>query len=225
VVRWPGRDLDGEFRQARFAAARPSCSAETRCHRHGEARMIPQGTNSAPFLAEKGFCLYYHRHRTHMGSLWSRLLCQGGIRVPLVLVSDSRSEPFDMTRPGFLPDPIQLTYGRRLGRQHQDPACGGRGSGGRSHSRSRLLRAISGIGSSTRDPPGRDQVLGMGRLGLKDAAQAAFITAPSMTTPEVTYFHSATSSLRARAVIVTFLRRPPSRLTRSSNHRVSADCG
>ena len=132
---------------------------------------------------------------------------------------------FDMTRPGFLPDPIQLTYGRRSGRQHQDPACGGRGSGGRGHSCLRLLWAMLRVGSSTRDPPGRDQVLGMGRLGLKDAAQAAFITAPSMTTPEVTYFHSATSSLRARAVIVTFLRRPPSRLTRSSNHRVSADCG
>src|SRR5882757_5472258 len=130
-----------------------------------------------------------------------------------------------MTRPGFFPGTIQLTYGRRFERLHQDPACGGRGSGGRFHSCLRLLRAMLRVGSSTRDPPGRDQVLGMGRLGLEGAAQAAFITAPSMTTPEVTYFHKATSSFRARAVIVVFLWRPPLRLTRSSNHLVSADCG
>ena len=54
---------------------------------------------------------------------------------------------------------------------------------------------------------------------------AAFITAPSMTTPAVTYFQSATSSFRASATMVVFLRRPPLRLTRSSNHRASADCG
>ena len=35
--------------------------------------------------------------------------------------------------------------------------------------------------------------------------QAAFITAPSMTTPAVTYFQSATSSFRASATIVVFL--------------------
>ena len=41
----------------------------------------------------------------------------------------------------------------------------------------------------------------------------------------VTYFQSATSNLRASATIVVFLRRPPLRLTRSSNHRASAECG
>src|SRR5712692_9835996 len=40
-----------------------------------------------------------------------------------------------------------------------------------------------------------------------------------MTTPAVTYFQSATSSFRASATIVVFLRWPPLRLTRSSNHR------
>src|SRR5580765_7372809 len=34
---------------------------------------------------------------------------------------------------------------------------------------------------------------------------AVFITAPSMTTPAVTYFHSATRSLRASATMVDFL--------------------
>ena len=55
--------------------------------------------------------------------------------------------------------------------------------------------------------------------------QAAFITAPSMTTPAVTYFHNATSSFRASATMVVFFRRPPLCLTRSSNHRAKADCG
>jgi len=41
------------------------------------------------------------------------------------------------------------------------------------------------------------------------------MTAPSMTTPALTYFHSATSSLRASAIIVVFLRRPLFCLTRS----------
>src|SRR5665811_559892 len=50
-------------------------------------------------------------------------------------------------------------------------------------------------------------------------------TAPSMTMPAVTYFHSATSSFRASATMVVFLRRPPLWLTRSLNHRASADCG
>lgn len=54
--------------------------------------------------------------------------------------------------------------------------------------------------------------------------QALFMTAPSMTTPALTYFHSATSSLRASATIVAFLRRPPFCFTRSLNHKESADC-
>jgi hypothetical protein len=49
------------------------------------------------------------------------------------------------------------------------------------------------------------------------------MAAPSMTTPARTYFHSTTSSLRASATIIAFLRRPPLRFTRSSNHKVSAD--
>ena len=55
--------------------------------------------------------------------------------------------------------------------------------------------------------------------------QATFITAPSTRTPAVTYFHSATRSLRASATMIVFFIRPPLRLTRSLNHRASADCG
>src|SRR3954465_2765447 len=65
--------------------------------------------------------------------------------------------------------------------------------------------------------------------GLRDwlgaYRHAVFITAPSMTTPAVTYFQSATSSFRASATIVVLRRRPPLRFTRSWNQRVSAECG
>ena len=71
-------------------------------------------------------------------------------------------------------------------------------------------------------PPGSartDQVLEDFEDSVCVYRQAAIITAPSMMTPAVTYFHSATSSFRASATMVVFLRRPPLRLTRSSNHR------
>ena len=51
----------------------------------------------------------------------------------------------------------------------------------------------------------------------------AFMIAPSITTPAVTYFHSATSSLRARATIVTLRRL--SILARSRNHLLSSESG
>src|SRR3954449_12541491 len=61
--------------------------------------------------------------------------------------------------------------------------------------------------------------------GGRRRAQACLRTAPSIRTPAVAYFQSATSSLRARATIVVLPRRPPLRLIRSRNHTVSADCG
>ena len=74
------------------------------------------------------------------------------------------------------------------------------------------------------DPPGLIRSWKISGFGQR-LSSGRFITAPSMTTPAVTYFHSATSSLRASATMVVFLRRPPLRLTRSLNHRASADCG
>lgn len=67
------------------------------------------------------------------------------------------------------------------------------------------------------------------RVGLRVrpifGRQAVFITAPSMTTPAVTNFHSAIRSLRARATIAAFFKRPPVDWTRSTNQRLSADAG
>lgn len=52
---------------------------------------------------------------------------------------------------------------------------------------------------------------------------AVFMTAPSIATPAVTYFHNATSSFRAKATIVALRR--PSIFVRSRNHLLSDDSG
>ena len=103
------------------------------------------------------------------------------------------------------------------------PLAAGEGSGGRDHSSSRLFKPSP---LSVRPPgsAGTDQVpVNRGRGQRLD--QAGLRTAPSIGTPAVAYFQSATSSLRARATIIILPRRPPVRLIRSRNHRVSADCG
>src|SRR6202020_1068102 len=61
-----------------------------------------------------------------------------------------------------------------------------------------------------------------GRRGYR---QAGLIIAPSITTSRLTYFQSATRSFRASATIVVLRRRPPLRLIRSLNQRVSAERG
>src|SRR5215207_7132247 len=81
-------------------------------------------------------------------------------------------------------------------------------------------------GGAVRPPgsAGTDQVPVDGERG-QQPAQAGLRTAPSIRTPAVAYFQSATSSLRARATIIVVPRRPPVRLIRSWNHTVSADRG
>lgn len=51
------------------------------------------------------------------------------------------------------------------------------------------------------------------------------MTAPSMTTPALTYFHSATSSFRASATSAVLRIRSRLRSTRWWNQRVGAECG
>jgi hypothetical protein len=51
------------------------------------------------------------------------------------------------------------------------------------------------------------------------------MTAPSMTTPSVAYFHRATRSLRASATMVVLRKRPPCLRTLSWNQRLSAEPG
>jgi hypothetical protein len=64
-----------------------------------------------------------------------------------------------------------------------------------------------------------------GELFSAYVRQAGLIMAPSITTPALTYFQSATSSFRASATIVVLRRRPPLRSIRSWNQRVSAERG
>ena len=108
------------------------------------------------------------------------------------------------------------------------------GSRGRGHSSLRRLKpcnpSVRPPGSSEADRASAD-VLWLfrraraakhaARCGAVQGQAAGFITAPSMTTPWVTYFHNATRSLRASATIA---RLRPCWL-RCLNQRVRADCG
>jgi hypothetical protein len=62
------------------------------------------------------------------------------------------------------------------------------------------------------DPPEliRPRKIEKGKL----CSQAAVVSAPSKTTPAVTYFQKAISSFRAKATISTFRTRPPLSCTR-----------
>jgi len=110
---------------------------------------------------------------------------------------------------------LPRSYGRRLLRLHQHPAFGGWDSGGRDHSLGRLVEANGYFGSATWIRQDRSGPCGWGQI----VAGAAFITAPSMTTPAVVYRPMAMRSLRARATMIVLRIRPPSR-TRSWNHRL-----
>ena len=130
---------------------------------------------------------------------------------PFSAVIGSKSEPLSTTRP--FAEPVKLTSGRRSHRLHQHPAFGGGGSGGRDHSSTRLFQPN---GCPVR-PPGSGEADRAPRNRIGDIAncQAALTITPSGTTPVVTNFHSPTSSLRARATIMTRLLRPPAALVRS----------
>src|SRR5260221_8534810 len=126
-----------------------------------------------------------------------------------------------MTRPVFRARSTSHTVAAHDGCT-KIPLAAHRAQEDENHSRKRLLRPWL---ASVRPPGSARTDQGPGRLrnSVNEYRQAGFITAPSMTTPAVTYFHNATSSFRATATIVVLRRRPPLRLTRSWNHRVSAE--
>jgi hypothetical protein len=105
-----------------------------------------------------------------------------------------------------------------LSRTNIPLACG-KDPGGRDHSTLAAFEAICVTGSSTLDC--RERGSAPGNSGISH--HAVFMTAPSIMTPAVTYFHSATSSLRAKAAMVTLRR--VSALIRSKNHWLSAESG
>ena len=68
--------------------------------------------------------------------------------IDLQLLRHSRSEPdsYDAAR---FPSTINLTYGRRSSRLHQNPACGAQGSGRREPFSKTAFEAMACFGSST----------------------------------------------------------------------------
>jgi len=111
--------------------------------------------------------------------------------------------------------PIAWTWGRFLARStsHSVAAQGGctkipLAAGGAQEDETILDGGFLGHGFFRFVPPGSartDEVLEDLKVRSTVYRQDAFITAPSMTTPAVTYFHSATSSFRAKATMVVFL--------------------
>ena len=92
-------------------------------------------------------------------------------------------------------------------RPHQHPACVGQGlrrAGPFSFS-AFLSQAKSRSAHLDRPELIRPRKIEGDSAGV----QAAVVSAPSITTPAVTYFQKAISSFRARATISTFRTRPP----------------
>jgi hypothetical protein len=129
-----------------------------------------------------------------------------------------------MTRPVFQ-HRFKLTYGRRNLRLHQYPAC----VAAMAQENETILELGIDCQIELRfvhlDPARIKRSPGRLQDQLCSTLQAAFITAPSITRPRVTYFHNATSSFRANATMIVLFRWPPFRWTRSLNHKVNADCG
>lgn len=129
---------------------------------------------------------------------------------------------------------IKLTFGRRSWRPDaMIPHAGGRAREGEAN----LLRGVLSHATKRFAHPDRPRlirprrlcflILSLGREVLSYAYQViGFMIAPSMSSPALTYFHKATRSLRASAVIIDFLRAlvaPTS--TRAEYQRAKADCG
>lgn len=100
----------------------------------------------------------------------------------------------------------------------------GYGSGGRSHTGARRRKAKSNCGSPTWIGLDLIRSWRLEKLG-KFNRYADFVVAPSMTTPAVTYFHKATSNLRANATIELFFIRPLFDSTLALYQRLRAEHG
>ena len=135
----------------------------------------------------------------------SEVHCKSSVVAPY-----PRSEPVCMTRPvsdaASNSHPVAAFIGRT-----NIPLASGKGSGARDHSLLRLFK------------PGQISVRSPGSAGADQARQTkkgsvcfqeAVVSAPSSTTPVVTYFQKAISSFRAKATIRTFRARPPLSATR-----------
>jgi hypothetical protein len=161
------------------------------------------------------------RRRSH-GECRVKGFLQVHRKFPSVIFSVSKAELVRMTRPVSIAGSNSHTVAVRDGCTMIPLACG-KGSGGQDHSSKRHLKPCVGPVR----PPGSARIDRSWEISeLVDRhCHAVFITLPSMTTPAVTYFHSATSSFRASATMALFFMRPPFDWTRPLNQRLSADSG
>ena len=140
------------------------------------------------------------------GDLWVKMFGSRFHGKSPVVAPYPRSEPVCMTRPvsdaASNSHPVAAFIGCT-----NIPLAWGEGSGGRDHS---LLRLFKPGQISVRSPGSAGADQGSGRLKRGSVCfQAAVVSAPSSTTPAVTYFQKAISSFRAKATISTFRTRPP----------------
>lgn len=138
--------------------------------------------------------------------------------------ADPRSEPIAITGPvlGHIQPHIRSTLSRGC---TIIPLSTGTGSGERGQTQGRRLEPK---GYPVRSPGSvrTDQALRIRNcVSAQFVFQAVFMMAPSMTTPEFTYFQSATSNLRASATIIGVFRRPALHAMRSLNHSVKVNLG
>ena len=110
------------------------------------------------------------------------------------------------------PHQIKLTFGRRVdATAPQIPLAAGKAQ----EDKTILKFGFSSHAGISIRPPGSAETdrgsVDCLQSVLKAPFRHLFTMAPSMTTPAVAYFHSATGRLRASATIVVFRRRPPFR--------------
>lgn len=141
---------------------------------------------------------------------------------PVDVVSVSKSEPYCAT--WSFPRQINLTFGRRAKRLHQDPVCGGGGPVERHQSAKRLFRswfAAVRPAASARTDQARGDFSSVGVY-----PQAAFCHGPlGDDTSGHIISRASPAACPPGATMAVFLRRPPLRLAHSSNRRGSAEYG
>ena len=172
------------------------------CHRPGAARLyrqFPAGCGRVPGFGshEDSWVKVYESHL--MGISGCRFRIQD-------LSPFAWSGPFPMPLQTHIRSPLSLVGCTNI------PLASGKGSGGRDHS---LLRLFEPGQISVRSPGSARADEALGDLKWGGAGfHAAVVSAPSSTTPAVTYFQKAISSFRAKATIMTFRIRPPLSWTR-----------
>lgn len=185
--------------EAEGGVSQASCLARNARERRGRRladAVAGKGRDGARPAPREAAGAWQHRQRTTLATA-SHSRDRRCLPV-LIITQKPRSEP--------VPDPrqarINLTSGRRRYGCTIIPPTAARAQ----EDETILDDGVSAMPRCGRPPGFRraDQA----RTELLLGCQAR-MAAPSITTPALTYFHRATTSFRANAVIITFFRRPP----------------